>query len=212
MRTREENAQGKMMSASQKGNLGFCGAPALQPSSAAAKSNFWSLTTMSAQTPDPPRRVFGAPAADSSPIDDGAGTPTSERRGLGFGRVSFSQRKPSFISRWRRVPDEENGTGAGALAGEILERPLIPSALEQKGEPHTTPLPKLSMIVLSIVRAFSLKLYTWQIPYWMLHRRCWASFCRQMCLRRSCCSWLKVRHNAPPLGPAVPTLTHDGRL
>ncbi|KAF7971094.1 hypothetical protein HWV62_22086 [Athelia sp. TMB] len=105
---------------------------------------------MSAQTPDPPRRVFGAPGADNSPIEDRAGTPTSERRGLGFGRVSFSQRKPSFISRWRRVQDEENGTGAEASVGEVLERPLIPSALEQKGEPHTTPLPKLSMIVLSI--------------------------------------------------------------
>ncbi|KZP15768.1 major facilitator superfamily MFS-1 [Athelia psychrophila] len=36
------------------------------------------------------------------------------------------------------------------MAGSTPERPLIPSALEQKGEAYTTPLPKLSMIVLSI--------------------------------------------------------------
>ena len=61
-------------------------------------------------------------------------------------RVSYSQiqHRPSFISRWRRTQNAEEGLGAP-------EMPPIPSALEPKGESYRTPLPVLSMIVLSIV-------------------------------------------------------------
>lgn len=114
---------------------------------------------MSPSTPDAPRRAFGA--IDDSALDDNDGMSTNERRGLGFGRVSFSQgqRKPSFISRWRRTPDEEEGMGRPPST-ITPERPLIPSALEQKGEAYTTPLPTLSMIVLSIVRFLLSPIYS----------------------------------------------------
>jgi hypothetical protein len=53
------------------------------------------------------------------------------------------------------MPDEEEAVGAGAA-----ERPPIPSALQPANEPDTTPLPALSMIVLSIV---SLTLVTFRL-------------------------------------------------
>lgn len=46
------------------------------------------------------------------------------------------------------VGDGEGGFDASAL---LAERPAIPSAL-QPAEAYTTPLPLLSMVVLSIVR------------------------------------------------------------
>jgi hypothetical protein len=69
-----------------------------------------------------------------------------------FGRVSFdqnpSQHRPSFTARWRSVlnPDVEPGPNGS----QANERPPIPSAL-QVPEVPTTPLPTLSMVVLSIV-------------------------------------------------------------
>ncbi|KAI0056222.1 major facilitator superfamily MFS-1 [Artomyces pyxidatus] len=91
----------------------------------------------------PPRRVFGF--EEPSPADDDAFTasPGSQSR---TGRISFLQgRRPSFAARWRGQSDEEN-----TAAGTSDERPPIPSALHQSGEAYTTPLPTLSMIVLSI--------------------------------------------------------------
>lgn len=100
-----------------------------------------------------PRRVFGV---DESALDvnDTPGSAAGREQHRVQGRVSFnqSQRKPSFISRWRRNQDEEDGLGPTSPA----ERPPIPSALEPKGESYSTPLPTLSMIVLSIVRYLTL--------------------------------------------------------
>ncbi|KAI0266493.1 hypothetical protein BC834DRAFT_874860 [Gloeopeniophorella convolvens] len=53
--------------------------------------------------------------------------------------------RPSILSGWRSVANDE---AVPSPAHE--ERPLIPSALQQPGEPYTTPLPKLPMAVLSI--------------------------------------------------------------
>jgi hypothetical protein len=112
-------------------------------------TNITSITTSSAMS-STPRRSFGI---DESALDDNSDTPASlsggEQRRI-LGRVSFnqSQHKPSFTSRWRSGQDEEGG-----IAAEVPGRPPIPSALEPKGESYSTPLPVLSMIVLSIVRA-----------------------------------------------------------
>lgn len=122
--------------------------------------NFKSLSAPMSQSrptgsPSTPKRSFGV---DGSALDTDGDTPGSlgdqPRRVLG--RVSFdhSQPKPSFIARWRKLQDEEDGRGS-----TVVEPPLIPSALEQKGEAYSTPLPALSMIVLSIVSS-STMLYT----------------------------------------------------
>ncbi|KAI0087355.1 hypothetical protein BDY19DRAFT_247311 [Irpex rosettiformis] len=65
------------------------------------------------------------------------------------GHVSFSsmlRHRPSFASRWKNgAVDEEAG-----VSSPRPERPPIPSALQPPPEVYSTPLPTLSMIVLSI--------------------------------------------------------------
>ncbi|PSS32052.1 hypothetical protein PHLCEN_2v2197 [Hermanssonia centrifuga] len=75
--------------------------------------------------------------------------PTQTRRPSGPGRVSFSKplgRKPSLINRLRDGWDEE----AARSQSPKSERPAIPSALQPSPEVYSTPLPTLSMTVLSI--------------------------------------------------------------
>ena len=108
---------------------------------------------MSTSSPEnvgpPPRRVFGV---DESALADDT-SPTAAPRAPRHGRMSFSRlhHHPSFATRWSRqgAVDEEAPT-----MGAPPERPLIPSALQQPGEPYTAPLPKLSMTVLSIVSSY----------------------------------------------------------
>ncbi|KAI8976598.1 major facilitator MFS-1 [Trametes punicea] len=96
----------------------------------------------------PPRRVFGSgdSALDADDLTSGlqAQDPRTSRRPSGC--VSFSRlvRKPSILSHWSRMSDEESGMG------QTPERPAIPSALQPAREVYATPLPVLSMIVLSI--------------------------------------------------------------
>ncbi|KAI0370487.1 major facilitator MFS-1 [Pilatotrama ljubarskyi] len=96
----------------------------------------------------PPRRVFGpsdsALDVNEETADAHDGEPQRTRRPSG--RVSFSRlmHKPSILSRWSRTGDEESGVT------QTPERPAIPSALQTPGEVYATPLPVLSMIVLSI--------------------------------------------------------------
>ncbi|TDL25171.1 major facilitator superfamily MFS-1 [Rickenella mellea] len=72
-------------------------------------------------------------------------TPTPETRRP---RVSFSQRthRPSRGAHWKPFLDEESGLQSPSAT----ERPPIPSALTTPGEPFSTPLPVMPMIVLSI--------------------------------------------------------------
>jgi hypothetical protein len=63
-------------------------------------------------------------------------------------RVSFSTVRSRRGSRWRALADDEALSGGG---GDALPPP-IPSALAPPGD-AATPLPLLSMLVLSIVRA-----------------------------------------------------------
>ena len=77
---------------------------------------------------------------------------TSKRRPSG--RISFSsvlKHRPSFVERWRAAGgDEEAGVG-GEMPSPKVERPPIPSALQPPPEVYSTPLPMISMTVLSIV-------------------------------------------------------------
>ncbi|EGO03767.1 hypothetical protein SERLA73DRAFT_102048 [Serpula lacrymans var. lacrymans S7.3] len=90
----------------------------------------------------PPRRSFGVV---NSPLDGSTTSPGPAlaneppgRRFLGRLSSSYSQRRASATRT-----DEE------AAVKSSMERPPIPNAL-QAGEPYSTPLPVLSMIVLSI--------------------------------------------------------------
>ncbi|KAI1794415.1 major facilitator superfamily MFS-1 [Ganoderma leucocontextum] len=98
----------------------------------------------------PPRRVFGP--GDSAQVvnidtpgvqaDASQGTPRPSTR------VSFSGLvgKPTILNRWSRAGDGDEESGVVQPPG----RPAIPSALQAPGEVYATPLPVLSMIVLSI--------------------------------------------------------------
>ncbi|KAJ7359424.1 major facilitator superfamily domain-containing protein [Mycena albidolilacea] len=94
----------------------------------------------------PPRRSFGP---DESAIDDSPETPEQNRVRSFIGRLSFgnfSQRRPSFASRLRN-----SGEDGGAEPGTPrAERPPIPTMMQSSGETYATPLPILSMVVLSI--------------------------------------------------------------
>ncbi|KAJ7064824.1 hypothetical protein C8F01DRAFT_1128328 [Mycena amicta] len=86
----------------------------------------------------PPRRSFGR---DESALDDTEPATESPVRRL-IGRISFgglSQHRPSFASRWTN--NDANPT---------TERAPIPHMIQSSAETYATPLPVLSMIVLSI--------------------------------------------------------------
>ncbi|KAI0918614.1 hypothetical protein AcW1_009544 [Taiwanofungus camphoratus] len=94
-----------------------------------------------------PRRIFGIDDSPSKVVEEFHGVTGSSQQVSGGRRVSFSNvhRRPSVIGRWRTSTDDEE-----AAAISPSPRPAIPSALQAPGEVYTTPLPVLSMIVLSI--------------------------------------------------------------
>lgn len=97
----------------------------------------------------PAQRIFGTPA-DSAVADDELASTANSPSALPNrrpSRISFTKR--SSFSRWRSQADEEMGDGGGGTPVP----PPIPSALQQSNESTSTPLPMLSMIVLSIVSA-----------------------------------------------------------
>lgn len=95
-----------------------------------------------------PARSFGR--LDSVIMEDGNEVlpreiSTARRSGF-LGRISLGNLRggrPSFGS-FRR-------DGAAALPTPKSDRPPIPTMMQPSGEAYSTPLPKLSMIVLSIV-------------------------------------------------------------
>ncbi|EIM88851.1 major facilitator MFS-1 [Stereum hirsutum FP-91666 SS1] len=94
----------------------------------------------------PAQRIFGTPA-DSAVADDELASTANSPSALPNrrpSRISFTKR--SSFSRWRSQADEEMGDGGGGTPVP----PPIPSALQQSNESTSTPLPMLSMIVLSI--------------------------------------------------------------
>lgn len=99
------------------------------------------MTTPRANRISLPHRSFGV---DESALDDDNDTPQRDGSSLRrvLGRISFgnSMRRPSFASRLR----------AGADSPAPSERPPVPTVMQPAGEVYQTPLPILSMIVLSI--------------------------------------------------------------
>ncbi|KAK0237694.1 hypothetical protein EDD85DRAFT_1004446 [Armillaria nabsnona] len=99
------------------------------------------MTTPQANRISLPHRSFGV---DESALDDENDTPQRDGSSLRrvLGRISFgnSMRRPSFASRLR----------AGADSPAPSERPPVPTVMQPAGEVYQTPLPILSMIVLSI--------------------------------------------------------------
>ena len=93
-------------------------------------------------------RVFGA--GDQNEIDSGS-TPSS----LSPLRHILS-RHPSILSKHRSLADRDGSPLSAPTPAQpptpapADERPLIPSALQQSTDPYATPLPRISMIVLSI--------------------------------------------------------------
>ncbi|KAK7044747.1 histone H2B [Favolaschia claudopus] len=93
----------------------------------------------------PPNRIFGPPP-DESALDDSPDTPERNRIRKFVGRLSFgnlSQHRPSFARSRNSGEDGVSGTPRN-------ERPPIPSVVMTSAEVYATPLPVLSMIVLSI--------------------------------------------------------------
>ncbi|KAJ7211292.1 hypothetical protein GGX14DRAFT_520210 [Mycena pura] len=93
-----------------------------------------------------PPRSFGR---DESALDDTADGPAQTPVQRLIGRISFgnvSQHRPSFASRWTRSANERGGSPSASST----ERPPIPTMMQSAGETYATPLPVLSMIVLSI--------------------------------------------------------------
>jgi hypothetical protein len=96
-----------------------------------------------------------------------------------------NHRRQSFISRWRTSTDVES-----AIKSPTPERPPIPNAL-RGSESDPTPLPALSMIVLSIVSLCThLRDMTDQVP-----RLCLESFFPPTSPCRFSFSWSKVRNH-----------------
>ncbi|KAG1753532.1 major facilitator superfamily domain-containing protein [Suillus paluster] len=88
----------------------------------------------------PQRRFFGM-RNDTEEDDELSRLERSTRRASAGGQ---NHRRPSFVSRWRRSTDTES-----AIKSPMFERPPIPNAL-RGSESDSTPLPVLSMTVLSI--------------------------------------------------------------
>jgi hypothetical protein len=126
----------------------------------------------------PPRRFFGM-RNDTEEDDDPSGLERSTRRAS----AGPNHRRHSFISRWRTSTDVES-----AIKSPPLERPPIPNAL-RGSESDSTPLPALSMIVLSIVSVcVHLHDMANQVP-----RLCLESFFPPTSPCRFSFSWSKVR-------------------
>ncbi|TFY76791.1 hypothetical protein EWM64_g7223 [Hericium alpestre] len=102
------------------------------------------LPPASDYSPTLPRRVFGI---DDSAVADDDLAHTSPGPSARPGRISFSRltHRPSWFAKWRGEDGDEP-----PAPGAPSDKPPIPSALQQTGEAYSTPLPKLSMTVLSI--------------------------------------------------------------
>ena len=106
------------------------------------------MSALNSQSSSVPVRTFGR--LDSSVTESGNDAPPREtsaaRRFLG--RISFGNLnvgRPSFSSFRSRTD------GDTLLPSPKSDRPAIPTMMQPSGEAYSTPLPKISMIVLSIV-------------------------------------------------------------
>lgn len=139
------------------------------------------------RAPSTHRRTFG-PDESAVDVEDSPGPsqrPSSyfdHRRQPGRGSISHSNPRPSAL-RWRgTIDDDELPTEPSQ------DKPAIPSALQNPREEYSTPLPTLSMIVLSIV-CLPRRNFHFRIIEIMIDRLCWENSCRQMFPPHFCYSW-----------------------
>lgn len=102
-----------------------------------------SKATMDSRRPSTHTRSFGTQEPLSEDVNP---TPSTAHRILG--RISFSslrRGRPSFL----------NSGNGDSPSTPSTERPPIPTMMNGSGEAYMTPLPKLSMVVLSIVSSIS---------------------------------------------------------
>lgn len=101
----------------------------------------------------------------------------------------FSPLRIPFVSRLLRRWGKGRNGRSQSRPPPSSERPPIPSALAPAMETDSSPLPILSMVVLSIV-SFTCCVRTFST--YRSIRLYWANFCPQMYRRRSCSSWSRV--------------------
>jgi hypothetical protein len=110
---------------------------------------------MSAARQSAPSRTFGLSEASGNEPDAASTVPAPSGVRQLLGKISlssFKNARPSFSFSARRNTTEPS-----------TERPPIPTMMKPSGEIYSTPLPRLSMIVLSIVRSIPLMKYYWCI-------------------------------------------------
>lgn len=152
------------------------------------------MTTPTPRRPPAHLRSFGTPELtleDGNEYPQGSTSseePSAARRILG--KISLS----SFRRGRQSVTNPSQGDSRDATT-QSSERVPIPTMMQSSGEVYMTPLPKLSMVVLSIVRVFiqSVIEIFGLIPSSFPHRQCLVNFCPQMYQHRSSFSWSEVR-------------------
>jgi len=91
-------------------------------------------------------RTFGIQDPASDPLENSSTSESNLARRM-LGRISFGSLNGSLRSRLR-----DGDVGSSASSPGTVGRPPVPTVMQSSGEVYATPLPILSMIVLSIVR------------------------------------------------------------
>jgi hypothetical protein len=99
-----------------------------------------------------PVRAFGIqdPVAPSQLLDSSSSSEHSTIRRI-LGRVSLGGLRKSSNSPLAGLREREADGISTATPTPSMSRPPVPTVMQSSGEAYTTPLPILSMIVLSIV-------------------------------------------------------------
>jgi len=91
-------------------------------------------------------RTFGIQDPAGDPLENSSTSESNLARRM-LGCISFGSLNGSLRSRLR-----DGDVGSSASSPGTVGRPPVPTVMQSSGEVYATPLPILSMIVLSIVR------------------------------------------------------------
>lgn len=146
-----------------------------------------SMSALNSRSSSVPVRSFGT--LDSTNLEGGIGNRETSTVRRFLGRISLGNLRggrQSFGS-FRR-------DGEAAPPIPKSDRPPIPTMMQPSGEAYSTPLPKLSMVVLSIVSNVQLRLKCSQTNCHLFSviRPCLGNFYLRMCRLHSCYSWSEV--------------------
>jgi hypothetical protein len=145
---------------------------------------------MSGSTPERrilPRRSFGV--QESSVQETSEGESNVIRRVSSRISLWSNRHRPTFVPWWTKGVNEH---GEPESQTPTSGRAPIPTMMQSSGEAYTTPLPILSMIVLSIVRSTVFNIQSGMMDLWFC-RQCSENSYLQMSQRHSYYSWSKVR-------------------